>query len=201
MEQQLEMFEFQPLRGDHAVIRQSYDEVVRSVARLASYGVAGELLELGADVTNRQTQLAIDDLIHLAIAGRRLIKSVSSSKDAKNIRIPQIRLLEDGRHIIGHRIHSMIDVLDALNRLVHSVSVNVIGYEWQALDLSVENALARYMRLGPTKLMPVCAVTNEKNETAIFHVISLCHAMSEVLDLAAQRGIQHELYLEDFFKT
>lgn len=96
---------------------------------------------------------------------------------------------------------SMMKVTRVLNKLVHSVSINIVGHDFTGIGLTQEEAIASILRSRPSKLLPVCVVTDEDNRTVGFHIGALCYAMSQVLALAAERAIEHDLYLEDFFNT
>jgi hypothetical protein len=186
------------LAADHHLIKHSYDQAVMRTARLASYGESGELLELSSDIIGRQTQLAVDDMIHLAISLRRLIDGVAIESSALNIDVPLIILLRHENRIVGHRVDGAVALRTLVNKLIHSTRIEIINFGYQSMpDLSEREALAQILDLAGNKIRPVCAVRADTKTRWLFHLSELCVAASKLLEIAADKAADARLLLDD----
>ena len=187
--------------ADEAIIRNAYEQALIRVARLASYGETGELLELSSDVTSRQTQLAIDDLIHLAISTRRLVDAVAIESSARNICVPTIKLNRVNNQISGFHISGEVPLRTVLNKIVHSTSIDILNFGFQAIGgLPSSEVYRQIINRHDHKIKPLCFVRADTKTALVFHVAGVCEAASQLLEIAADKASDSHIFLEDLFR-
>lgn len=191
----------QKASGDRAVIEASYEEGLTSLARLAAFGRAGQFDDPYGDVGARQSQLASDDLVHLAISMRRLIAATETYAASKNIHIPKIKFLREKQRVSGTKIVGKVSLWSLLNIIVHSTKLVVVADDLDVLhDLTEESVLDVALDIRNRRLRPACLAHSEERAPVVFHFLALCEGASRMIEIASDSAAEAGVYLGYFYK-
>ncbi len=187
---------------DKTVVATSFGLALTSAARLAAYGDAGEYLDGHGEIGSRQTQLAIDDIVAFSISLRRLTTALDLYDYAKTLTVPRLRLQ---LAVDGNVLPTIVDSVDTwslINKLVHSVEIQLYQYPDQVLpNLTIVEAYQLSLERAALKFRPVCRVRSDSGQRVLFHVLALCEAGSNLLDKASETAAEHSIFLGSLFEN
>lgn len=185
---------------DKTVVTTSFELAVTGAARLAAYADVGEFIDDEGEIGTRQTQLAIDDAVSLAISLRRLITALDLHGEAKAIDVPKLALAYTPDHAIVEQIVDRVDLWSLINKLVHSVEIEIVQFSYQAIpSLSIAQAYRLALERRSKRIRPVCRIRSDNGQTVQFRLLTLCEAAGKMLSLATEKAISAKIYLGSMF--
>ncbi|WP_417308896.1 hypothetical protein [Devosia sp.] len=189
--------------ADRTVVKNSYELALNSLSRLSSYGSAGESVDAHGEVATRQTQLATEDVLHLAISLRRLISANQIHNRAKNISVPSISFRSADRYGVNSFIDGEYTLWSALNKLIHSTELRLLNFSFEALlesrMLTASDIYHLTLNRHQYRFPPVCILKTENGQQAKFHVSALCDAAGDALEAAEEKAGEINIFLGSLY--
>jgi len=177
----------EPEIGSHSSIRHGYVNVLNAAAHLYSFA-SGKTPETSGPIATQQEVLAADDLLTLAIHGRRLITNTITLKRAAQVGVRVWIRGKPGRRAITRLInmvvhHTELDIIRTENIL------KIMGGKWTIDDLMTENTKS---------IDPICIVTSDQPNPLIFKVTEFVETFQEkILVPIVEVCHEHHLWLEE----
>jgi hypothetical protein len=112
-----------PLPADS--IRRGYESVLDRCARLLSFA-GSALTSDNYDIEQRQTALAIDDLIVLSLQARRLIKQTSAENLAENAVVPTLKVKEEAIRFTFEERGEKVSIKRLFGIIIHNEEIDLI---------------------------------------------------------------------------
>jgi hypothetical protein len=165
--------------GDHAVIRNAYDNALTAGARLDSFATARRRLS-DIHIAVRQEIVARDDLILFAIHTRRLIENTVGRQHANTVKF---------RAAYDRKICD-IAFWRAINVIIHHRTISIIR---PLAKGDLEEVLASS---GERLQTPTCVVQSDNGKLLGFWIEQLIDAFEDVLEAVVDVCADHRLFLE-----
>lgn len=170
-------------------IRHAYDKALTATARLLTFSLSGGFSD--GPVDERQGELAVDDLIALAIHGRRLIENTKAF-DLISGAVITCGLASGPKQV---------PVLRILNIVIHHLRIELIRRQSDIepdLDFHTAEGLARFMKVRKERVVPSVMVKSDRGDSMFFRLTDLVKAfetqvLNPIVDYCDDRG----LYLEN----
>ena len=171
----------------HRAIRHAYEQVVTCLARLSSFGAATGLVPF-SPVYERQRALAIDDLTHLALHGRRLVDEVGARRRFRTIEVPNAKGKPDGK---------ALPVFETMNSIVHHRRIEIFRTVFETAVAANSSDAFDYIMQRNT-FHPLVVVESDRKRILMFRLLNLTETVQDrilgpIIDLCSENG----LYLDD----
>ena len=173
--------------GPHTSIRHAYENVLSAAARVFSYAT-GRAPESDGPIAAHQDVLAADDLLTLAIHGRRLISETITLRRAAQV---DVRVWIKGKQ-------ERLAITRLINVIVHHTDLEIIRTEavlkvasgsWTIDDLMAENQ--KYID-------PICKVSSDQRKGIIFRITEFIEIFqNQLLVPVVAVCEEHQLWLEE----
>lgn len=141
---------------------------------------------------DRQHELAIDDLVSLAIHGRRLIENTKAFEICTGVLVP----------CASSKGAKELPILRILNTVIHHLSIEIATRKSDLEPLSNlhdPQQLDRFIKSHRERLVPSVLVKSDRGGLLFFHLIDLARAVEKkVLDPIVDYCGDHGLYLENY---
>lgn len=172
-----------------APIRHAYDQVLTRLARLAAFGSCPLLTSWG-EVDQRVEDLAIDDLIALAIHLRRLLDLTAMKQSASAITV--LAGLESGP--------AQVPVTRILNGLIHHNSLSIARRKANMLPAptKVDSSWIDWHEAFKVRIKPLVHLTSNEIPGLAFGVEEFSETVAvKVISAIVDYCGANDLYLED----
>jgi hypothetical protein len=180
------------------IVRHAYGEALSRTARLAAYGEAGETKIESYEVSEKQSQLALDDLVHLAISLRRLSEAAGIYGALQGESLPLVQI-QGALDAFTVRTVGAIKLVDVINRLIHSRYVSLLNYTFETDRSSDIVTVSNYFKnRHKYRVQPICFVRSDVGDTLHFQVADFCSGSAKLLDTAADACQEQKIFLEQF---
>lgn len=177
------------------IIRHAYEQMLTRAARLSSFAYASVLPD-NTDVVERQTQLAIDDLVTLAIYTRQAIENSGLHEKLRAVEMPVFYGAEP----------KPTPIIDVINKIIHHQFIHM----WRhASDFKnhepfadFKGDLAEWLKNYRKGIPAAVAIKSDRGKLIGFRVATLVDAILEgLLEPLVEHCSDCGLYLESIYSV
>lgn len=178
----------QPEIGSHSSIRHSYENVLSSAARLYSFAT-GKMPQTDGPIAAHQEALAADDILTLAITGRRLIATTIGLRRATSV---------DVRVWIKGNLPEPLPITRLINVIVHHTDLEIIRTENILKIAAGKWTMDDFMDTSRKYIDPICSVSSDQRKGIIFRLIEFVETFQKkILVPIVEVCEEHHLWLEE----
>jgi hypothetical protein len=183
-------------------LHRAYEAVMDRCARLLSFA-SSRSYDTWINIDERQTALAIDDLVALALHARRLINDAHFSGFARNVSVPTITAEYHGDHYRFPKRGDYVAITRLFNVIIHHDLIEIYRDSGDLLvhalrahgtRLALDDILRHEIQQFPAKLM----MKSDKSDVVFVDLSEfLLLFVERVLDPLVDRCADGGVYLRD----
>jgi hypothetical protein len=170
------------------LIRHAYEQLVTRAARLSSFA-SSTVLPGWSDVTERQEQLALDDLITFAIYTRRAVENSGRHKEFHQATM----------NVFYGADPKPISIMEVVNIVIHHRFIYLFrrGSDFKSSVLQQGGDMAEWMESYRKGIIPAVAIKSGGDNMIGFRIsVFLDAVMGEIVEPLVDHCSEHGFYLE-----
>ena len=181
-------------------IRHGYENTLTACARLAAFATCRPTESIDRLISDRQTMLAVNDLVAFAINARRLMDSVDMLAEFVNVMVPVVT--RDEPLADNDLVVTSLAITRIINIIVHHRELEIVRFKSELItwgeDMTVVDVYKRHVEAGNAFFSPMMSVQSDRGGRVILKLSSLVEIFErDVLLPIVDNCSEDGLYLSD----
>lgn len=192
-----DLFGYHPECPNEDLVRQSYEQVVESGARLLAFATSTGSDLFSTDIGFGLKKLAKHDLVQFSIAARRMIEATGFQDYARHKHLVKVKVRRALKrpHIT---CTDSINLMTVISKLIHSRELVIANNEWDLRPVPLGELIeTRHYGFKVPGFETVCWLESDVGDPFAFAIIQLLGEFDEVLNCIIDYCDDHSIELQD----